>query len=262
VLLFAYVPLAGLVVISILLGPAYVVGRTDTLALPGFLLAVSAGLASMKPRWVPRAAAAIWIAVGSLSMIPLWSGSGPLAKRTDRELAAKLGDALAGGDALVLGPLSRPTTQYYGERLGWWTRPGWTGPFPASLDQNPAGLVPTPLDSASTYFSQAVDLRREWERRGVADVWFLAVSDRPRAANLTDPWPVDPSPPPARRKSVGAGEVSFPMNLMLAALVGLHPVEVVWEYRQDWVSGDRYVLRVERNAWVSLDSLPKLEVRR
>ena len=71
-----------------------------------------------------------------------------------------------------------------------------------------------------------------------------------------------PAAPPPGRQTITANDVSYPLNLLVASLVGLHPVTVEWEYLQDWVGADRYVLRVDREHWVPIDSLPKLEVRR
>ncbi|MBK8229935.1 MAG: hypothetical protein IPK72_04955 [Candidatus Eisenbacteria bacterium] len=49
---------------------------------------------------------------------------------------------------------------------------------------------------------------------------------------------------------------------MLATLVGLRSVSAELEYQQDWVSGERLLLRIPRSAWVSVDSLPAIEVAR
>lgn len=257
-LLFAYVPLLGLVILTPLTGPVYVVGRTDTLALPGFLLAVGAGLQAYNRRLLARSAAILWAATGLLSMGPLFNPASSMAKESDRMVAAILGREIHPRDAVVLGPLARPSLEYYARRGGWWERPRWIGSFPAALDRNAAATVPTPLDSASAYFEQAIELRHRWEEQGCDRVFLLAV-----AADSDPPsWPLRPSPPPQERRTVEANHVSYPMNLLMAALIGLRPAEVEWEYHQDWVGAPRFIVRLPRAQWVSPDSLPKLEVRR
>jgi hypothetical protein len=49
--------------------------------------------------------------------------------------------------------------------------------------------------------------------------------------------------------------------VLVSVLAGLKPTEIAWEYRQDWVSGDRVVLRIPRSSWVPLDSIPRLETQ-
>jgi hypothetical protein len=326
--IFTAVPLLGLVVTSLLTGPAYVVGRTDTPALPGlaFILGIgwTRGAASLLwglcprrgvsplwmllPRWkvssllgrLPASiATASWIVLGIAALVPSWSGAGRTAKGSDRSLAALLESEIKPGDAVVFSALSRPTLEYYGRRLGWWDRADWKGSFPTSFDRNAAGSWPAPLDSAAAWRAQAIDLRSGWERRGIGTVWLLALrdpdaidaaqgSDRPAAATAAacgtvsgtapkggtpshrgtalyqgtpEAWPSRPAPPPAVRSRRGAASLGYPGNVLVSVLAGLKPAEVAWEYRQDWVSGDRLVLRLPRSSWVPLDSIPRLETR-
>jgi hypothetical protein len=296
--LFTAVPLLGLVVISLLTGPAYVVGRTDTLALPGLAILLGIGwtrgmpgprkgsfpLWGLRHHWqAPRLqgrllapiATTAWILLGLAALAPSWGGGGPTAKGSDRALATLLASKIKPGDAVVFSALSRPTLEYYGQRLGWWNRAGWKGSFPASFDLNAADSWPTPLDSAATWQQQAIALRTEWEQHGTGTVWLLALRDpdavepaldlaRPAVADVPGSaveWPSRPAPPPSARSRRGAGTLGYPGNVLVSVLAGLRPAEVAWEYRQDWVSGDRVVLRLPRSAWVPLDSVPRLETR-
>jgi hypothetical protein len=285
--LFVAVPLLGLVVISLLAGPAYVVGRTDTLALPALAILLGIGwthcpphpLWGPRPRWGHLAASiatASWIALGIAALAPSWSGEGGAAKGSDRALATLLGATIEPNDAVVFAALSRPTLEYYGRRLGWWDRAGWRGSYPASFDRNAAGSWSAPLDSAAAWRQQAIDLRVGWERRGIGTVWLLALrdpdatdpavgSDQPGAAaphgGTAGAWPSRPEPPPAARSRRGAASLGYPGNVLVSVLAGLKPTEIAWEYRQDWVSGDRVVLRIPRSSWVPLDSIPRLETQ-
>lgn len=291
--LFVAVPLLGLVVISLLAGPAYVVGRTDTLALPGLAILLGIGwnrwspcprrgaspFGGPRPRWgrLPASiATASWIALGIAALAPSWSGEGSTAKGSDRALATLLGATIEPNDAVVFAALSRPTIEYYGRRLGWWDRAGWKGSYPASFDRNAAGSWSAPLDSAATWRQQAIELRLGWERRGIGTVWLLALrdpdatdpavgSDQPGAAaphgGTAGAWPSRPEPPPAACSRRGAASLGYPGNVLVSVLAGLKPAEIAWEYRQDWVSGDRVVLRIPRSSWVPLDSIPRLETQ-
>jgi 4-amino-4-deoxy-L-arabinose transferase-like glycosyltransferase len=297
--LFTAIPLLGLVVISLLTGPAYVVGRTDTLALPGLALLLGIGWTHGLPclrrgaspgggRLLAPIATAAWIALGAAALAPSWRGEGRTTKGSDRALAALLSAEIRPDDAVVFAALSRPTLEYYGRRLGWWDRAGWKGTFPTSFDRNAAGSWPAPLDSAAVWQQQAIALRAEWERCGTGTVWLLALrdpdaidravgSDRPAAgapqrgtprsggtAPYGEPpgaWPSRPAPPPSMRSQRGAASLGYPGNVLVSVLAGLSPAEVAWEYRQDWVSGDRVVMRLPRSSWVPLDSIPRLETR-
>jgi 4-amino-4-deoxy-L-arabinose transferase-like glycosyltransferase len=262
---FAIVPLLGLIAISLLVGPAYVVGRTDTLALPGLLLLLGLGW-SCGPRLMAPIAAGLWVALGLAALAPSWTGTARTAKGADRALAALLAERIAPGDAVVFSVLSRPSLEYYGRRLTWWDRAGWKGSFPASFDRNAAATWPTPLDSAAAWQQEAIKLRAEWERSNTRTAWVLALRDPAGAASAegkgsSPAWPSRPAPPPSTRGRLGAQSLAYPGNILVSALVGLKPVEVAWEYRQDWVSGDRLVLRLSRDSWTPLDSIPRLEAR-
>jgi 4-amino-4-deoxy-L-arabinose transferase-like glycosyltransferase len=290
--IFTAVPLLGLVVISLLAGSVYVVGRTDTLALPGLALLLGIGwtlgppcprrgVSPLRGRLLAPIATAAWIVLGLAALAPSWSGEGRTAKGSDRALAALLGAEIRPNDAVVFAALSRPTIEYYGRRLGWWDRAGWKGSFPASFDRNAAGSWSAPLDSAAAWRQQAIALRLGWEQHGAGTIWLLALrdpdaidpapgSDHPIAAaapeegtpptrSMAGTWPSRPEPPPSARSRRGAASLGYPGNVLVSVLVGLKPAEVAWEYHQDWVSGDRMVLRLPRSSWVPLDSIPRLE---
>jgi 4-amino-4-deoxy-L-arabinose transferase-like glycosyltransferase len=262
-LLFTLLPLAGLALISRMVGPAYVVGRTDILALPAFLLLLAAGWSSLPARpWAPLGTG-IWVLAGLLSLLPIWRPCPDLLKASDREACRRLQSALQPGDAVVFGPLMRPTAEYYARRHGFWDKPGWAGSFPRRLDENPAAVEPTPLDSAAVYQAQALALRGAWEKMGIRRVWILALRDS-EAPPLSpeEPWPQIPAPPPADRSRIDANAVAYPQNVLLGSLAGLREVEVKWEYLQDWVGGNRLAVCLPRESWAPLDSLPRIEVRR
>jgi 4-amino-4-deoxy-L-arabinose transferase-like glycosyltransferase len=260
--LFTAVPLLGLVAVSVLVGPAYVVGRTDTLALPGLSLLLGLGWTRL-PHGTRLAVPATWAILGLVALYPSIAGTGSTAKGSDRDLARLLGEQVAPGDAVVFAPLTRPTLEYYGRRMGWWDRAGWKGSFPPAFDRNAAAPWPTPLDSAATWQAQGITMRREWERQGAGTTWILALRDpaSPRGPAPDSPWPGRPARPPADRASAGAAALGYPANVLVSALAGLGPAEVAWEYRQDWVSGERMVLRLPRSTWVPEDSIPHLETR-
>lgn len=195
------------------------------------------------------------------SLVPLWSGSARITKGAERALALDLGRHVVPGDALVFSSLTRPTLEYYARRQGWMDRLAWVGSYPAGSDRNPAAVAPTPVDSALVWQEQALRLRAQWEAHDVRRVWILALRD-PRLASEDPAWPSRPAPPPPARGRIDAAQVAYPANVLLSALVGLRDVPVELEYRQDWVSGERLLLRVDRDGWVSVDSIPRVETAR
>ena len=156
--------------------------------------------------------------------------------------------------------------EHYALKEGWWGRLAWAGAFPELLDENPAGLAPIPLDSAPALMEKAMELRSAWQRDGVETVWILAMRSMeggdPAALRLSGSWPDYPREPEPERSRLSAAEIAFPANLVVASLAGLAPVQVQLEYRQDWVSGLRILLRIPAQTWVSADSIPDIEVPR
>ncbi|MFN8548877.1 MAG: hypothetical protein U0527_13150 [Candidatus Eisenbacteria bacterium] len=252
------VPLLGLLVATLATGPAYVLGRTDSTALPAFLLLVALGITqSHRLCW---ATLVLWFITGGIALWPSWTAGGDRAKWSDRALAAPDRPSLGPRDAVVLASLTRPTLEYYAKRQGWRDRVVWFGGFPAWIDENPAATYPSPADSLAAWQSDALALRQRWEAQGIDRVWLLALRDA-NARKLRSPWPRRPTEPPAERRAFGAGELQYPNNLVAAALIGLRPLENRLEYQQDWVTGERMLLEIPRAQWVSIDSLPRIEMR-
>lgn len=259
---FSLIPTVGLLLISALLAPAYVLGRTDSLALPGFILLLAIGWSRIRPSWAGHAAGALWVAAGIISL----TAFAPAPKGSDRALAHAIDRSIGPRDALVFSGLTRPTVEHYARRDGWWDRLGWAGSFPEILDDNPAGTAMIPIDSAPALMEQALELRGTWEREQIEAVWILAIRSEeagdPASVRLRAGWPGVPQEPDPARVSIPAAEIAYPANLVVASLAGLKPVPVQYEYRQDWVSGLRIVLRIPAESWVPADSVPAIEVRR
>ena len=267
-------PFLGLVLTTLIVGPAYVVGRTDTFALVPFVALVGWGWSRHKIGW---ALLAMWIAVGS------WLVFAPTSnpKSTDRALATWMSNEIETGDAVVVSALGRPTLEYYATRNGWRSRLGDLRAYPALLDENPAAVFPTPIDSLTSYASEAKSLRAEWERAGTRNVWILAVLLGPQGATESSPTGTDsspngggaspsarpgfpapgavPMPPPGSRSRLTANDLPYPMSVLVYTLRGLEPVDVLREYRQDWVGGERVALRIPAREFVVLDSLQPIE---
>jgi len=239
----------------------YIVGRTDTLALPGFLLLLACGWHAWRARWIAASAAALWIVAAPAALAPFWNDASRAYKRNDRELATLLAAEVKAGDAIVLGPLARPTLEYYAHRLGFEGRLAWLGSYPPLADSSPGSYFPTPLDSAAAYAEQALRLRRGWEEAGIGRLWLLTSKGDEAPPRRTRRLPIiRPRHRPDKNTSTRTMP-PFPMNLLLAHLVALRPVRVVRYYRQDWTGGTRYLLRTDRSDWVPVDSLPRIEVR-
>jgi hypothetical protein len=69
----------------------------------------------------------------------------------------------------------------------------------------------------------------------------------------------DPMPPPPSRRTITANDLLYPMSVLVYTLRGLEPVDVLREYRQDWLGGERVALRIPRSQFVPLDSLQAIE---
>jgi hypothetical protein len=104
---------------------------------------------------------------------------------------------------------------------------------------------------------EARALRRSLEERGVKRVWCVAVL----AATKTV-WANHPTAPPAERKTIDANAVRYPTSILVHSFVGLEPVSVAAEFRQDWVGGERVLLEIPRATWIDPDSLPSVEIQR
>lgn len=252
--MFTLAPLAGLLLTHLVIGPSYVVARTDTLALFPYLLLLAYGW-SRTNRFVRTTALSIWILAFLLPLSPQLGRSAP--KGSDRALAYWLAPRVQPGDALVVTPVGRPTLEYYGQRQGWLDRLGSLSTFPPIGDLNPAAAFPTPIDSLDAYRNQARAVRESWERAGVPTVWCEALMLERTAAH-----PQNPVAPPAERTRIDANKLAFPASLLVFTLIGLEPAEVSAEFRRDWMGGDRVLLAIPRSSWVPVDSLPTdVEIR-
>jgi hypothetical protein len=244
---FLFVPLIALALASALWHPTYVLARTDAIAFPAFALLAGRGLARLRKGW--RAVCLVpWLAVSIAALGPTY-GLGPRAraKGTDREVATRVAaSGLQPDDFVVHTFLTAPTSDYYLRRL---QRPHHAAWFPAAAGFNPAGTHETSLDSLRAYEEQARRLRARMERDMPADgvaYLFVLVDQASASAPRAD----------GRAARLAAGDLAYPTDLMLFYLVGESPQPVIARYRQDWVGGDRAILRVPRSAWVPLESLP------
>ncbi len=244
---FLFAPLIALTLASALWHPTYVLARTDAIAFPAFALLAGRALARMRGGWRVTCIT-LWLAISIAALGPTY-GLGPRAraKGVDREVATRIAaSGIRPDDFVVQTFLTAPTSDYYLHRL---RRPHRTAYFPAIAGLNPANTYDTPLDSLRAYEDQARRLRARLGRDLPADgaVYLFAVIDEASGA--------------ARRAGdrlaqLSANDLTYPTNLMLFYLAGEAPQPVIARYRQDWVGGERAVLRVSRSAWVALDSLP------
>ncbi|MEZ4650550.1 MAG: glycosyltransferase family 39 protein [Candidatus Eisenbacteria bacterium] len=240
-------PFAGLVLTTLVIGPAYVVGRTDTFALVPFVGLLGWGFSRHRIGW---GLTLFWMAIGAWLV---WTPtSNP--KATDRDLATWIGSEVENGDAVVVSALGRPTLEHYATRDGWRARLGDLRAYPAVLDENPAAVFPTPVDSVAAYESEARALRARWEATGTRNVWILTLLLGTEHAGFPAGGAL-PMPPPAARATLTANDLPYPMSVLVYSLRGLEPVDVLREYRQDWVGGDRVVLRIPTREFISPDSL-------
>ncbi len=242
---FLFLPLAALVVASLVIQPVYVLTRTDVLAFPAFVLLIGRGLAHL-PR---RAAAGIlffWFVLSLLSLAPTYGLGDPgAAKNNDRRLAHEMAaDGLAPGDWVVHTFMTAPSIEYYLERLGAAHHTAW---FPRVAESNIASAWRTPLDSLPAYQVQAGELRSRMEAALPADgtVWIFAV--------------VEPSSAEAVRQQGATGtltveQLGYPTSVLVHSLVGAQPVRPAGVYTQDWVAGLRVLLRIPRGSWVPADA--------
>ena len=249
-------PLVLLAVASMISAPAYVVGRTDSVAFAAFVLLAGRGLARLP---LP-AAAAVWLLYSSLSFAILAPSYGLIPNRTgpqgtragkgsDRATAAFLaGQPGFGQEPLVHGILTAPSIEYYLER----SAPGhphlW---FPQVAGANPAAVAPTPLDSLDVYRQEALALRARWEETLEPDQgpWILATLQPPGRE----------APVLTADGTITANSVAFPTSLLVYTLVGIERVTPARVYQQDWMGGMRAVLHLPRSAWIDLEALPAIQ---
>ena len=249
--LFALVPLVGLLVTSWVLGPAYVLGRTDTFALPGFLIWIALGW-TLAPRKLGLICLLSWIVLG------LATTFGPdrsrVEKGSDRALAELIAKRAAPSEPIFVGLLGQPSLRYYAERLGFADQGRAVRGFPFIAERNPAAVFALPTDSLAVYLSEARALRQTAENAGVEAIWVTAHLHAPPPV-----WPRRPVGPPLERARRNANDLPYPASLLVYTFVGLDSVEVAAEYQQDWITGSRVLLRIPRSQWIDPDDLPPIE---
>jgi hypothetical protein len=237
---FCLIPLAGMALASAVWTPSYVLGRTDAIAFAPFALWLGRGLARL-PRGAAAAALAFWALVSLGSVAPGYGiGSPGRAKGADREVArAMVRGGLHTGDWVVHSYLTAPSIEYYLERAGAAHQVAF---YPPDAGWNPAGVRATPADSLDAYVSEARALRRrlEGEMPAGACVWVLALTERAPARAATE---------------LTAADLAYPPSLLVSLLVGSEPLAPQLRYRQDWVGGDRVLLRLARADWVAPETL-------
>jgi hypothetical protein len=235
---FCLVPLAGMALASAVWAPSYVLARTDAIAFAPFALWLGRGLARA-PRGAAWAALVFWALVSLGSLAPGY-GIGPpgRGKGSDREVARAMTRAgLRPTDWIVHSYLTAPSIEYYLERAAAAHRVAF---FPPDAGGNAAGVRPVSADSLDAYVSEARALRQRLEREMPPEgaVWVpTLVEGRPDAPERT------------------AGDLAYPTSILVYTLVGNRSVPAVVRYRQDWVGGDRALLRIPRALWVAPETL-------
>ena len=246
---FLAAPLAALAAASLVWAPAYVLSRSDAIAFPAFALLIGRGLGRL-PRTAAWGALLFWLAISVTALAPSYGlGREAGAKGTDRWLAGVMERrGLRATDWVIHTYLTAPSLEYYLERLGAPHARDW---FPADAGHAPAGSRETPLDSLRTYERQALALRERMTASLPEDgaVWLLALLDEGAA----------PLRGASDAQQVSATQLAYPGNLLLYYLTGRAPQELVARYRQDWISGDRVLVRVPRGSWVELETLAPVE---
>jgi len=237
---FWLLPLGGMLIASLVWSPSYVLSRTDAIAFVPFALWLGRGLSRL-PRGVACAVIVYWAIVSASLLAPTYGlGAPERAKGADREVArAMIGKGLQASDCVVHSYLTAPSIEYYLERAGAAHRVAF---YPPDAGVNPAAVRAVPADSLAACVREARTRRERLEREmpPAAAVWILATAD-PAAAPPTTGW--------------RASDLAYPGGILVYHLIGSRPVTPVLIYRQDWVSGERVLLRIPRETWVPVESL-------
>jgi hypothetical protein len=248
---FLLLPLLALAVASLMVTPVYVLGRTDVLAYPAFVFLIGRGLARL-PRKASWFFLAFWAALSVLSLAPSYGvGNTHLAKGIDRRLAASLGQSgLASEDWVIHTFMTAPTIEYYLERLGFSHQTAW---YPLIAQENTASTYPTPADSSRAYLAEANNLfvRMNDALPEDADVWIFG-----SVVSITDETVAEVR----ESGSVTCEQIGYPVSLLVYTLVGRAPVRVPFLYHQDWVAGDRVVMRIPKRSWIPREDLETVEI--
>ncbi len=257
---FLALPLLALLAASMLFRPAYVLGRSDAIAFPAFALLMGRGLARL-PRAAAGAAVVFWLLVSLAALSPTygWAGqsggvrhglAGWQAKGNDRRLAEDLvRQGFAAGDRVIHTYLTAPSLEYYLDHAGIAHGKAW---FPAEAGAAPAATALASFDSLRAHERQAIALRRMVERDlpHEGSVWILALASGDESSRVNE----DPG-----ARTLTLDDLAYPQNLLLFYFSGTAPQPAALRYTQDWISGRRLVVRVPKQAFVPLESLPPVE---
>lgn len=249
---FLLLPLVALAAASLVVAPAYVLGRTDVIAFPAFALLLGRGLAKLPPRFA-LPVLLVWVALSVAALAPSYGWvEARGAKGVDRQLASSIAaEGLAADDWLIHTFMTAPSIEYYLDRAGAPHRSAW---FPAYAELNTASDSETPADSLETYRMEAERLRERIESTLPIDgeVWVLSrvASDPPEALRSV-----------RARRTIEVSQIAYPTALLVHAFVGTRTIPVAFIYRQDWVAGDWVVLRLPRSLWISPEEAAQAEFR-
>ncbi|MFB3906872.1 MAG: hypothetical protein ACE15D_00575 [Candidatus Eisenbacteria bacterium] len=241
---FTLGPLVAMTVLSLVTTPSYILGRTDAVAYPGFVLWMAIGAVSVERRWLRRAAVgvlALSTILGTASGLPL----GDRGADHDRQVGRAVAGELRPGDWIAYVGLSRPSIDYYVSG----GRPGCVDPvhhrldYPAIFGDNPAAVYPTPAESLEVWNEEARDVRRSFERQAApgAKIWFVG--------------PIQPGAP----REATAEDLPYPGSLLAYALNGLRPLDPLIRLRGDAVGVDWIAFAVERDSLIPESELREVE---
>jgi len=219
------VPLALLAGASIIMTPAYLVGRTDVACLVPFALLL--GWAGARaPRWIIWFALTVWFLVAPLSLASTY-GLRKGGKGADRSLAERLTSMHLGSDDwLVHTWLTAPSLEYYLYRWGIEHRTAW---FPPEAAHNPAAIK-SGAGKELQYMRAAEQLRLEIMRGAQpgSRVFMVAL--------------VAPQADIQAGEAVDFTVLGYPSDVLLFALLGERRVRPSAFYHQDWIGGRRLLL--------------------
>lgn len=241
---FTLCPLVALEILSFVMSPSYVLGRTDAVAYAGFILWCAIGLRAAG-RWIR------WGAVGILSLAVLLTLAtnfpiGSHVHANDRAIGEKLRAEIHAGDWIAFIGLSRCSIDYYASGR----RPGRPDPairrldYPARFGKNPSATYPTPAESLRVWEEEAYRLRERFEREAPADARLFYVG------------PVKPTAP----RDLTAENLIYPGALLAYALNGKRAIDPIARVHGDGLGLDWIAFRVRRDSLISRDELRPVEM--